>query len=63
MKGASVVIGYAKRGMEDYKDWSRYNQTGIDLKAQDGKGNTIEVYVRRDYGYRIVLNGKDIAEG
>ena len=64
-KGASVTVGHCKVGpSSDYKDWSIKDQLGIDIKAIDGLGNEIEVGLRGgDIGYRIWVNGKEIARG
>lgn len=60
---ATVQVGYHKGGgMENYKVWEHKNLEGADATFTDGQGNTIEVHVREEpYGYRIVVNGKEIA--
>ena len=63
MEKASVQVGYSG-GIDGYRTWGEGCLTGADIEAKDGKGNTIKVFVREgDIGYRITLNGKDIAEG
>ena len=62
--GASVTVGYCRQGplSTDYKDWSIAGQLGIDITAEDGGGNTIQVTVRAGgAGYRIELNGKALS--
>lgn len=60
---SQVEVGYSKSDLERYQTLSLCDLTGADIKARDGLGNEIEVYVRNGRtGYRIVLNGKTIAE-
>jgi len=61
---ARVNVGFTKRGMSEYRYKDFTNLTGADIVAKDGLGNSIEVNVREaGIGYRISLNGKEIANG
>ena len=61
-KKATVTVGYTSGGMDEYRYWNRKRLEGADIEATDGQGNTIELHVREaPYGYRIVVNGKEIA--
>lgn len=61
---ARVSVGFTKQDLDSYRTKDFTNLTGADIAAKDGRGNTIEVNVREaGVGYRISLNGKEIANG
>ena len=61
---ASIDVGYTKSDLEHYAWINKQGLQGADITAKDGKGNIIEVNIRAgDIGYRVRLNGKEIAEG
>ena len=63
MSKANVRIGHTTSGLDNYRTDSFEQLGGADIEVKDGLGNTIEVYAREGkIGYRIVLNGKLLAE-
>lgn len=64
MNKAYVSIGYTKEDLSSYRTTDFTKLTGADIKAIDGAGNMVEVNVREaGIGYRISVNGKEIANG
>lgn len=62
MTKAKVQIGYSRSDLDHYRTWSRQSLVGVDVKVVDGLGNEIEISARQsDIGYRITVNGKEIA--
>ena len=64
MDRATVSVGYTRSDLAHYRVWRSPAVEGADITATDGQGNIIKVAVRADgIGYRVSLNGEDIAEG
>ena len=62
MNRTHVKVGYTRSTLNYYRHANFLNLTEADIQITDGLGNIIEVNVTQaDKGYRITLNGKEIA--